>query len=123
MQFSIHAIDARQEIVALELDAASEAAARDVAQQRGLIVFSLKCKKALFSLRLRRASGFKTTLFSIELMSLLEAGLNLVEAMQTLAEKEMAGGRAEGLGALVEAIHPREPLSPAGAGLAQQLPP
>src|SRR5256714_13336984 len=122
MQFSIHAIDARQEIVALELDAASEAAARDVAQQRGLIVFSLECKKALFSLRLRRAGGFKTTLFSIELMSLLEAGLNLVEALQTLAEKEVAGERRGGPGALGEAIHRGEPVSPAGAGMSPQLP-
>src|SRR2546430_3161576 len=89
MQFNVHALDAKQQVVALSLEAASETAARDVAQSRGLTVFSIQGKRSLP--RLRRAGAFKTALFSVELLSLLEAGLNLVEAMQTLAEKDVAG--------------------------------
>ena len=44
------------------------------------------------AMRLRDCPGaqprFPTTLFSMELASLLDAGLNLVEALQTLAEKD-----------------------------------
>src|ERR1051325_2965534 len=63
-----------------------------MAEGRGLTVFSIEGKRSLALPRLARAGGgFKTTLFSIELLSLLEAGLNLVEALQTLAGKEPAG--------------------------------
>src|SRR2546429_9796090 len=102
MQFNVHALDAKQQVVALSLEAASETAARDVAQSRGLTVFSIQGKKSLP--RLRRAGAFKTALFSVELLSLLEAGLNLVEAMQTLAEKDVAGGGPPGASAGVRAV-------------------
>jgi len=86
MRFNVHALDAQQQVVALSLDAASETLARDMAESRGLTVFSVEGKRQAFALpRLRRAGAFKTALFSVELLSLLEAGLNLVEAMQTLA--------------------------------------
>jgi general secretion pathway protein F len=124
MQFAIHAIDATQQVVALSLEAASEAAARDVARQRGLTVFSIAGKKSLVAMpRLRRASGFKTALFSIELMSLLEAGLNLVEALQTLAEKEAASERQGVLSGLLAAINRGEPFSQAVAAFPQHFSP
>ena len=48
-------------------------------------------------------------LFSMELVSLLEAGLNLVEALQTLAEKEARGERQEVL------VRPSSPRSTAAS--------
>lgn len=121
MQFKVHALDARQQVVALSLEAADEAAVREAARSRGLEVFSVSRPSSLPELRLRRRPGFKTDLFSVELMSLLDAGLNLVEALQTLAEKE-SGGR-EVLGALCAAIHRGEPFSQAVAALPQHFPP
>ena len=41
MRFNLHALDSAQQVVALSLDAASEAAAREVAGSRGLAVFSV----------------------------------------------------------------------------------
>ncbi len=123
MQFSVHALDARQQVVALSLEAASEGAAREIARGRGLEVFSLARKSSALDFRLRRASAFKTTLFSVELMSLLEAGLNLVEALQTLAEKEGAGERREVLATLSAAIHRGEPFSQAVAAAPEHFPP
>ena len=123
MQFRVHALDARQQVVALHLDAASEAAAREMARSRGLEVFSLSKKSSSLDIRLRRAAAFKTTLFSVELMSLLEAGLNLVEALQTLVEKEGAGERRDVLAALSAAIHRGEPFSQAVAAAPQHFPP
>lgn len=123
MRFSVHAVDARQQVVALQLEAAHEAAARELARSRGLEVFALSQKSSSLDLRLRRASAFRTTLFSVELMSLLEAGLNLVEALQTLAEKEGAGERREVLATLVAAISRGEPFSQAVAAAPRHFPP
>jgi general secretion pathway protein F len=123
MRFRVHALDARQQVVALSLDAASEAAARELARARGLQVFSVSQKTSLAGPRLRRSGTFRTTLFSVELMSLLEAGLNLVEALQTLAEKEAPGERREILAALSSAIHRGEPFSQAVAALPLHFPP
>ena len=111
MQFSIHALDAQRRIVALQLEAASEAAARSSARGRGLDVFSVAPARA--GLRVRRAGAFPTMLFSAELRSLLEAGLNLVEALQTLAEKEPHGERQAVLSGLVRALHRGEAFSQA----------
>ena len=121
MQFNVHALDARQQVIALSLEAASEADARGMAEQRGLTVFSIEGKRGLP--RLRRTGTFKTVLFTIELLSLLEAGLNLVEALQTLAEKDVAGERQQVLNGLVGAIHRGEPFSKAVASLPEHFSP
>jgi general secretion pathway protein F len=120
MQFNVLAIDARQQVVALSLEAANEALAADQARAKGLQVISFE-KKGL-TLPKRRAR-FPVMLFSIELLSLLEAGLNLVEALQTLAEKEGSGERQEVLSAILAAIHRGEPFSQAVAGLPRHFSP
>src|SRR5205085_3621332 len=63
----------------------------------------------------RAKSGFRTALFTVELLSLLQAGLNLVESLQTLAEKEPAGERRDVLAGMLAAIHRGEPFSRAVA--------
>jgi general secretion pathway protein F len=117
-QFSIHAVDPQRNIVSLELEAPSEALAREQARGRGLEVFALEAKGGrLAALRLRRSGAFSATLFSLELTTLLEAGLNLVEALQTLAEKDAHGERHEVLAVVLDAIHRGEPFSQAVAAL------
>jgi general secretion pathway protein F len=122
MQFNVHALDAQQQVIALSLEAGSEADARGMAEGRGLTVFSVEGKRSLPSLR--RAGRFNTALFSLELRSLLEAGLNLVEAMQTLAEKDNTGeGRQQVLRGLVDSIHRGEPFSKAVASFPEHFSP
>jgi general secretion pathway protein F len=123
MQFNVHAIDAQQQVIALSLEAASEADARGMAEGRGLTVFSIEGKRSLAMPRLGRAGGFKTSLFSIELLSLLEAGLNLVEALQTLAEKDTSGERQHVVGGLVASISRGEPFSKAVAAFPEHFSP
>ena len=124
MQFNVHALDGKQQVVALTLEAASEAIAREMAANRGLSVFSVEQNGGRrLALRLRRAAAFKPVLFSIELLSLLDAGLNLVEAMQTLAEKEAAGERLDVLSGMLAAIHRGEPFSKAVAAFPQHFSP
>src|SRR5712671_5615607 len=124
MQFEIHAIDRRQQVVALALEAASEQAALEAARQKGLTVFSVKALEARKLLRvlLKRRAPFPTMLFSMELMSLLDAGLNLVEALATLAEKS-AGESAKVLSGILSAIHRGETFSKAVSGYPQHFSP
>ncbi|MFL6574824.1 MAG: type II secretion system F family protein [Burkholderiales bacterium] len=123
MRFNVHALDAAQQVVAVTLDAASEAEARETAGNRGLAVFSVEESGRRWQPRLARKSAFRSALFSIELRSLLEAGLNLVEALQTLAEKEPAGERAEVLSGMLAAINRGEPFSQAVASFPQHFSP
>ena len=116
MQFQVQALDARQQVVSLSLEAVSEAAAREQAAQRGLQVFFIKSKNIL---RARKPARFSVSLFSAELMALLEAGLNLVEALQTLSEK----GSNEVLTSILAAIRRGEPFSQAVAALPRHFSP
>ena len=120
MRFNVLAVDARQQVVALSLEAASEALAAAEARNRGLNVISLERKGLQLPARKTR---FPATLFSMELLSLLEAGLNLVEALQTLAEKEGGGERAEVLSTILGAIRRGEPFSQAVGAMPQHFSP
>ncbi|HWA38660.1 MAG TPA: type II secretion system F family protein [Burkholderiales bacterium] len=119
MQFEVHAIDRRQQVVSLSLDAVSETAAAEAARLRGLTVFSVRTTRKVLSWQARKAR-FPTLLFTIELAALLDAGLNLVEALSTLAEK---GRESAVLSGLIGAIRRGEPFSQAVAAFPQHFPP
>ncbi len=121
MNFEVLALDARQQVVTLTLQAANAALAEDEARKQGLSVISLEAKGLRFPLA--RGKRFPTMLFSVELLSLLEAGLNLVEALQTLSEKDANGERREVLCGLLAAIHRGEPFSKAVGGFPQHFSP
>ena len=121
MHFTVLALDAQQQIVTLSLEAANPLAARESARQQGLEVFSIEQEKK--SLPIKRRVHFPTMLFSMELRSLLDAGLNLVEALQTLAEKDAHGERHEVVSGIVAALHRGEPFSQAIAGFPQHFSP
>jgi general secretion pathway protein F len=70
-----------------------------------------------------RAAPLPVTLFAGELLALLAAGLNLVEALQALAEKQPPGVRQAVLAGLLGAIRRGEPFSQAVAGFPQHFPP
>ena len=121
MRFDVIAVDARQQIVALELEAANAGLAAEEVRSQGLSLISLESRGVRLSFARRKR--FPATLFSMELVSLLEAGLNLVEALQTLAEKEGYGERREVLSGLLAAISRGEPFSQAVAGFPQHFSP
>jgi general secretion pathway protein F len=122
-QFNVLALDARQQVVALNLEAANAAIAADQARKQGFTVLSLDQPGFSLTRSFGRKKRFPTTLFSVELMSLLEAGLNLVEALQTLADKEAHGERQEVLSGILAAINRGEPFSQAVAGFPQHFSP
>lgn len=113
MHFQVNAVDAKQEIVVLHLTVANKAAAIETAHKRGLTVLSIRGRGFSVPFSFRRQPRFPTTLFSIELVSLLEAGLNLVEALQTLSDKEAHGERQMVISGILQAIYRGEPFSQA----------
>jgi general secretion pathway protein F len=121
MRFNIVAVDARQQVVSLDLEAASATLAADELRQRGLKPLSLEAKGLSFSMAAK--AKFDTTLFSVELAALLGAGLNLGEALLTLADKDAHGERREVLAGLLGAIRRGEPFSRAVAAFPRQFPP
>ncbi len=74
----------------LDVQALDEASAREQAAGRGYTVLAVRRKAALLGFS-RRGDRFPLLLFSQELLVLLDAGLPLVEAIDTLAEKERRG--------------------------------
>ena len=116
MRFNVLALDARQQVVALTLEAANDTLAADQARAKGLSVVSVEARGFRLGLP-RRSTRFPVMLFSVELVSLLDAGLNLVEALQTLAEKERRAEGQQVLSQILAAIHRGEPFSQAVAGL------
>jgi general secretion pathway protein F len=108
----LKAVDTSAHVVALEFDAADETAAREAAGDQGYKVLTVSRKGLAFRPRLP-AAGFPTALFSIELLALLDAGLNVVEALQTLAQKEPRGNNRRTLLELFKAIRQGESFSDA----------
>jgi len=122
MQYNVLTIDARQQPVALTLEAANETLAASQARAKGLTAVSIEPTGYRFRLP-RRQPRFQTMLFSMELVSLLDAGLNLVEALTTLAEKERRAEGQEVLCAILAGIHRGEPFSQAAAALPRHFSP
>lgn len=86
MRYEVKAVLAEQGTVRLELDANSEEEARQQVIAQGGMVLSIR--RNVTGLSIRRKSNFPLVHFSNELLSLLTAGLSLVESIETLVEKE-----------------------------------
>jgi len=121
MRFRIKAADRHREVAVLDIDACDEPTARELAAQRGYMVLSTS--RVGFHFQALRKRRFPTAVFSIELLGLLEAGLNVVEALQTLSRKEAAGDGAWVLEEIVESLRRGEPLSRAFARFPDAFPP
>jgi general secretion pathway protein F len=88
MRFELKALKGRQGLEALTLDARdAEDAIRQAAAQ-GYTVLAARRSFSIQGFLPKSSSALSLALFSQELVALLGAGLNLVEALETLAEKE-----------------------------------
>ncbi len=85
MDFEVKAVRGG-EMVLLTITASNQSDAIDRVQAEGYFAVNAKPKSA--SLRLNSNKRFPLALFSQELLALLDAGLNLVEAIEALTEKE-----------------------------------
>jgi general secretion pathway protein F len=88
MRFELRAITADGRMETLDLQALDEASAREHAHGQGYTVVAVKRRANPLALLRRSGERFPLVLFSQELLVLLEAGLPLVEAIDTLGAKE-----------------------------------
>jgi general secretion pathway protein F len=87
MQFDIKVMRSGEGVCTVSIAALNEIDAASVAKSQGYAVLSVKAAgNALALVKPRRT--FALVLFSQELLSLLDAGLSLIEAMLALADKE-----------------------------------
>lgn len=88
MKFEIKAVRTPDSVVALTLDAVDERDAKAQAGAQGYSVLTVKPKQSLREWALPRRGQFPLMLFSQELLALMNAGLTVVDGIETLAEKE-----------------------------------
>jgi general secretion pathway protein F len=88
MRFELKAIGPGGGVEAIDFQAPDEATARQQIEGRGYTVLSVRARRSLAAPWSRGAERFPVALFSQELRVLVNAGLPLVEAIETLAQKE-----------------------------------
>lgn len=115
---------ARGEVVTdLQVEAADAASARAVAAQSGYAVLTVHPRGiGRFTAPFLRRR-FSVSFFTLELLSLLDAGLSLVEALQALESREKNVERRRLLEALLSSLRAGQPFSAAIAGFPQYFPP
>lgn len=124
MQFEIRSIDKSSSVSTLVLDAPSREIAMTMALDRGLRVLSIESGQKLTKLFKRSSSkDFPLGQFSQELLTLLDAGLALVESIETLSEKENRPERRDLLDRLVADLYRGAALSRALSQFTDIFPP
>ncbi len=113
MRYHLKALGS-QGVVQLQIEAEDVEQARRKAAEQGLRVVSIRGQASpLRSLAGRREAAFDLVLFSQELTTLLNAGLPLIDALESLAEKAPGAGARKVLDALVRQLYEGRSLSQA----------
>jgi general secretion pathway protein F len=123
MRFELKALKGRQGLEALSLDAANADDAIRQASAQGYTVLSARRSLAWRSFLPQPSSPLPLALFSQELVSLLEAGLNLVEALETLAEKEERADARKTIRGLLDELYQGRSFSHALGAFPHVFPP
>jgi general secretion pathway protein F len=124
MQFEIRSIDKSSSVSTLMMDASNLDTATKMASDRGLRILSIVPRQKIPGLTQRRASkDFPLGQFSQELLTLLDAGLALVESIETLSEKEHKPERRDLLDRLVADLYRGAALSRALSQFPDVFPP
>jgi len=111
VEFRIKALDASASVVSCVIDAVDEADARRQLALRQLKIISLEPVRRLR--RLFQAPQLQIAVFSQQLVSLLEAGLSLVEALEALAQKESNAGTKHTLDRILARLYEGQTLAAA----------
>ncbi|MFN3545127.1 MAG: type II secretion system F family protein [Thiobacillus sp.] len=122
MLFDIRALGGNQR-VSLQVDAADANDAADQARLKGLTVLDVRAAGGWGRLPWSRRLHFPLSLFSRELLALLNSGLSLVEALQTLNEKESKPEARKILGGVLKRLYEGESFSTAISHFPDAFPP
>lgn len=106
MQFHVRALSAGG-VVQFDLDATDAESAADLARGRDLVVLSVEQARV----SLRSGGAFSLSLFTQELLALLNAGLGLIESIQALSSRQSTAGTS--LARVIEQLRSGKSLSSA----------
>lgn len=128
MKYAVRALAPDHSIAELQIEALDEADARRQVQARGFHAGDVRLQMSGLAglgtnLTGRRHVRWPLVLFSQELLSLLRAGLGIVESLEALLEKESAPASREVLSDLVRALHEGRRFSAALAAQPALFPP
>jgi general secretion pathway protein F len=121
MLYEVRALSADNRMSTLVLEAQDEAAARLAAAERSLR--ALAVRPAPRGAGWRSRAAFPVVLFSQELLALLEAGLTIVESLESLSEKSSPGVSRDVAAALAQALQQGQRFSQALAAFPDHFPP
>jgi general secretion pathway protein F len=110
MQFELKVVSG-QTVSALHIEAADAAQATAMAQAQGWTVLAARSLKSSHSVSPFKRGGFSLILFSQELLMLLDSGMSLIEAMETLTEKEQHAESRAVLQQVMNLLYEGLPLS------------
>lgn len=111
MRYEVKGLRGSEGLSVFALDAVDGNDAAAQAAARGYTVISVRTASSWQPWRKRDRMDFPLVQFSQELLALLEAGLALVEALETLAEKELRPSVRKILAQIVSCLYEGHPLS------------
>lgn len=111
MEFQVKAVKG-SEMLLLDITANHMQDAMTQVEQQGYVPVSAQ-EKSNFSISFKQSGKFALPLFSQELLALLEAGLNLVESIETLAVKDQDGSTKVVLDQLLQSLYQGQTFSAA----------
>ncbi len=112
MRFELKAMTAAGRVESLDVQASTEATARAQAETRGYVVLNIRPRATRPLLRWNN-ERFPVAQFSQELIVLLQAGVPLVDAIETLGDKEAVPTAKAVLAQIAAALREGRPLSTA----------
>ncbi|MFP5418946.1 MAG: type II secretion system F family protein [Gammaproteobacteria bacterium] len=121
MRYRVKALRPGVGVTALTVDALDEAEAAARLQREGAHVLSISAERN--GLLAARKARFPLTLFTQELIALLDAGLTLSEALETLEEKEARAESRQLIERLITTMREGRPFSAALGAQAETFPP
>ncbi|MGC2167010.1 MAG: type II secretion system F family protein [Gallionella sp.] len=122
MQFELKVLRGNEGFSSLMFDAMDAHEAETLARAQGYSVIATKVRQYWSPFTRSRKSRFPLVLFSQELVALLQAGLSLVEVLETLAEKEEQKDVKNTLRKIIELLYEGHNLSYAMSQLPNDFP-
>lgn len=124
MHFAVRAVNRKQDLVSLGIEANDSAEAESIVRGKGFDVLSIESKeRRLWNIGTNKRQTFNLTLFSQELLSLLDAGITVVDALDTLLEKEQRPDAKRIISAALASLREGQTLSSALQRVPEAFPP
>ena len=122
MRYQVKAVKTGGAVISLSLDARDDRDANDQARAQGYMVLAVQPVRALGMPRSFGSARFPLVLFTQELLSLLQSGISLLEAIETLAEKESRHATSSVLLGLTDRLRQGQSFSSSLEGFPQAFP-